>query len=93
MGDYNCFCCRCCFCLNLIKLFCMLITVNETVSEIVKEVNMLSADEQEQLLVKIRLANYLKKRKRPIAAYNSRKIKPPTMEQIDKWKHESRNTK
>ena len=71
----------------------MLISANETVSAIVKEVNKLDPLEQEQLLVKVKLANYLKKRKRPIATYNSRKLKPPTMEQIDKWKHESRKVK
>ena len=71
----------------------MLIEANETVNKIVKEINRLSPLEQEELLVKIRLANYLKKRKRPIATYNSRKLKPPTMEQIDKWKHESRKVK
>ena len=71
----------------------MLIAANETVSAIVKEVNRLSSLEQEQLLVKIRLANYLKTKKRPLASYNSRKLNPPTMEQIDKWKHASRKLK
>lgn len=57
---------------------------------IVEEVQKLTPLEQEQILVKIRLANYLKANKKPIAKYDSKKLKPPTMEQIDKWKHDSR---
>ena len=66
------------------------ISSNDIVASIAKEAEKLSPLEQEQLLIKIRLANYLKKRHRPAATYNSRKIKPPTLEQIDKWKHDSR---
>ena len=64
--------------------------LSNTVNSIVKEVQKLSLVEQEQILVKIRLANYLKANKKPIAKYDQKKLKPPTMEQIDKWKHESR---
>lgn len=61
-----------------------------TINSIIEEVKKLSPLEQDQILVKIRLANYLKANKKPIAKYDPKKIKPPTMEQIDKWKHESR---
>jgi hypothetical protein len=46
--------------------------------------------EQEQILVKIRLVNYLRGKKKPIAKYDLKKINPPTIEQIDNWKHDSR---
>jgi hypothetical protein len=45
---------------------------------------------EQQALLKKKIAKYLSKSKAPIADYNTKKIKPPTMEQIDKWKHESR---
>ncbi len=65
-------------------------TLNSTLNNIIKEVQKLSPLEQEQILVKIRLTNYLKANKKSIANYDSKRTKPPTMEQIDKWKHESR---
>jgi len=71
----------------------MIIELGETVNEIVQELSLLDPIEQQQLLVKIRLTNFLKKNKAPLASYNKRKLKPPTMEQIDQWKHESRKAK
>jgi hypothetical protein len=65
----------------------------DIIAEIAKEAQKLSPLEQEQFLIKVRLANYLKKRRRPVAAYNSRKLKAPSLGQIDKWKHDSRNGK
>lgn len=62
-------------------------------NNIVSEVKKLSEEERIQLLKRIRLANYLKSKPKPIAKYNSARIKPPTMAQIDKWKHEARKTK
>ncbi len=64
--------------------------LSNTVSSIVKEIQKLSLLEQQQILVKIKLANYLKANKKPIAKYDAKKVKLPTMEQIDKWKHDSR---
>ena len=65
-------------------------TFSNTVNSIVKEVQKLTPLEQEQILVKIRLVNYLRGKKKPIAKYDLKKITPPTIEQIDNWKHDSR---
>jgi hypothetical protein len=32
----------------------------------------------------------VKEKRKPIANYNSKKIKAPALEEIDAWKHESR---
>jgi len=64
--------------------------LNSTVNKIVKEVKKFTPLEQEEILVKAKLTNYLNAHKKPIANYDSKKLKPPTMAQIDKWKHDSR---
>ncbi len=66
---------------------------NELINDIAEEVQKLPISEQRELLTKIRLSNYLKRNSRPIADYDKLKIKPPTLKQIDKWKHESRTHK
>ncbi len=65
-------------------------TLSNTINCIIKEVQKLTPLEQEQILKQIRLASYLKANKKPIAKYDIKKIPPPTMEQMDKWKHDSR---
>jgi len=62
----------------------------DTINSIIDEIKKLSPLEQEQILIKIRLDKYLKTNKKPIAKYDPKKIKPATMEEIDRWKHESR---
>ncbi|MDQ6763444.1 MAG: hypothetical protein M3015_12560 [Bacteroidota bacterium] len=66
---------------------------NLIIDNIVEEVQKLSPGEQQQLLIKIRLSNYLKKKRKPIANFDKKKIKPPTLKQIDNWKHSSRISK
>lgn len=67
-----------------------LVATNQVLDDIVEEVRKLDDLEQQQLLVKVRLQNYLKQKHEPIAKYDKTKVKPPTMAQIDKWKHDSR---
>ena len=62
---------------------------NDIVNDIVTEVKILNKEEQEQLLVKLRARRLL--RKKPAnAAIATKNLKPPSLQQIDKWKHESR---
>ena len=62
---------------------------NDIVNDIVTEVKILNKEEQEQLLVKLRARRML--RKKPVnAAISSKDLKSPSLQQIDKWKHESR---
>ena len=70
----------------------MPVKVNEMIKEIVKEVTMLKSLEQQVLLTRLRLKRFLKKRISPIAK-TPKGMKIPTMEQIDKWEHESRKVK
>ena len=71
----------------------ILLTTNNLLNDVFNEVEKLDEFEQQQILVRARLKNYLKSNPKPIANYDSSKIKPPTMAQIDKWKHDSRQTK
>jgi hypothetical protein len=66
---------------------------NSLLNEIVEEISKLDEFEQEQILTNARIRNYLKTNNKPTALYDKNKIKPPTMAQIDKWKHDSRLSK
>ena len=66
------------------------LTSKRVIKNIVAEAEKLDILDQQKLLVQIRLINYLKASKKPIAKYNKTKIKPATMTQIDQWKHDSR---
>lgn len=66
----------------------MLIAGSGTLSQIVEEVEKMTETEKQMLLIKLR-ARKMRKRYTPVAAYDKR-IKPPSMKQIDKIKHESR---
>ena len=62
---------------------------NDVINDIVTEVKILNKEEQEQLLVKLRARRLL--RKKPInLSTSSKNVKFPSLQQIDKWKHESR---
>ncbi len=63
------------------------------ISSIVEEVQKLSTLEQQELLIKMRLSKYLKDNKEPVADFDKKKLKMPTLKQIDNWKHESRACK
>jgi len=66
------------------------LTKKEAIDEIVKEAKKLDKLELQILLTKLRVKKMQKDGVKPAANYDSKKIKPPTMKQIDKWKHESR---
>ena len=62
---------------------------NDIVNDIVTEVQILNKEEQEQLLVKQRFRRLL--RKKPVnSGISSKDLRSPSLQQIDKWKHESR---
>jgi hypothetical protein len=63
---------------------------DSVINNIVEEVQKLTPVEQQALLARIRLSNYLKRNNIPVANYNINQQKPPDLKEIDKWKHESR---
>jgi hypothetical protein len=42
------------------------------------------------LLVKLRVKKLVSEKRKPVANYDSKKVKAPTMGEIDAWKHEVR---
>lgn len=62
---------------------------NDIVNSIVTELKSLNKSEQEELLVKLRAKRLLRK-KRVRFSEPEKNIKPASLQQIDKWKHESR---
>jgi len=67
-----------------------ILTKQETINEIVKEAKKLDKLELQILLTRLRVKKMVREKRKPVANYDSKKIKAPTMEQIDAWKHESR---
>jgi hypothetical protein len=67
-----------------------LLTKQETIDEIVKVARKLDKMELQILLTQLRVKKLVTKNRRPVANYDSKKIKTPTMEDIDAWKHEAR---
>ena len=66
------------------------LTKQETIDEIVKVAKKLDKLELQILLTQLRIKKMASEKRKPVAGYNSKKIKPPTMEEIDVWKHEAR---
>jgi hypothetical protein len=64
-------------------------TKQETIEQIVREAKKLDKLELQILLAKLRVKKMQKDGVRP-AARPRRGLKPPPMEEIDLWKHESR---
>ena len=67
-----------------------ILTKKETLDEIVKEAKKLDKMDLQILLTRLRVKKLLSEKRKPVANYNSKKIKAPTMEEIDTWKHEAR---
>jgi hypothetical protein len=67
-----------------------ILTRQETIDEIVREAKKLDKMELQILLMRLRVKKLVREKRRPVANYNSKKVKAPTMEEIDRWKHESR---
>ncbi len=65
------------------------LTKKETINEIVREAQNLNKLELQILLVKLRVKKMQKDGVKP-AANPAKRVKQPTMEKIDQWKHESR---
>jgi hypothetical protein len=72
------------------KNLSMILTKQEAIDEIVKEAKKLDKIELQILLTRLRVKKMLKGKVKPIANYDSKKIKSPTMAEIDAWKHEAR---
>jgi len=68
------------------------LTKQQTIEEIVKHAKKLDKLELQILLTRIRIKKMLKDGIKP-AANPPKGTKMPTMEQINKWKHEARNYK
>ena len=66
------------------------LTRQETIDEIVKVAKKLDKMELQILLTKLRVKKMVTEKRKPVANYDSNKIKAPTMQEIDAWKHESR---
>lgn len=66
------------------------LTKQETIEAIVKEAKKLDKLELQILLTQLRVKKMQKEGIKPAAGYDSSKIKLPTIQQIDKWKHASR---
>lgn len=67
----------------------MLLSANNTVSEIAKEAAKLNPLEQQLLLTKLRVKR-LKKKGTDKITNTPKGLRNPTLKQIDKWKHESK---
>jgi hypothetical protein len=67
-----------------------ILSKKETLDEIVKEAKKLDKMELQILLTRLRVKKLVSEKRKPVANYDSKKIKAPSMEQIDAWKHEAR---
>jgi hypothetical protein len=67
-----------------------ILTKKETIDEIVKEARKLDKMDLQILLSKLRVKKLVSEKRKPVANNDSKKIKAPTMEEIDAWKHEAR---
>lgn len=67
-------------------------TKKGAIDEIVREAKKLDKLDLQALLTKLRVKKLVKAGIKPIAGYDKRKIKSPTLTQIDRWKHQSRKT-
>jgi len=65
-------------------------TKQETIDEIVKVAKKLDKMDLQILLMRLRVKKMVKEKRKPIANYDSRKIKAPAMEEINVWTHEAR---
>lgn len=67
-----------------------ILTKQKAIDEIVREAKKLDKMELQILLTRLRVKKMLKEKIKPVATYDSSRVKAPTMAQIDRWKHESR---
>jgi hypothetical protein len=67
-----------------------ILTKKETIEEIVKEARKLDKMDLQILLTRLRVKKLLAGKRKPVANYDSKKVKAPSMKEIDAWKHEAR---
>ena len=67
-----------------------ILTKQETIDEIVKTAKKLDKLELQILLTRLRVKKLVKEKRKPVANYDTKKIKAPTMEEINAWTHEAR---
>lgn len=67
------------------------LTKKEAIEEIVKVAKKLDKIDLQILLSKLRVKKLRREDLSNIVGYDPKKIKAPTMEEIDTWKHEARN--
>ena len=65
-------------------------TKQETIDQIVKEARKLDKLELQILLSRLRIRKLAKEKRKPVAHYDPKKIKAPTMDEINTWTHEAR---
>jgi hypothetical protein len=65
---------------------------NDVLNEILNELETFDREDQERLLVKLRAQRMLKQ-KPLMFAKPAKGLKKPSLQQIDKWKHDSRKIK
>jgi len=65
-------------------------TKQQTIDQIVKEAKKLDKLELQILLSRLRIKKMAKEKRKPVANYDPKKIKAPTMEEINAWTHEAR---
>ena len=68
----------------------LIIDLNKTTEELLRQVDKLEPLEKESVLAYVRALNLKRKKRKPIAS-PKKNVKPLTMEQIDKIKHIVRN--
>jgi hypothetical protein len=65
-------------------------TKQQTIDQIVKEARKLDKLELQILLSRLRIKKLSKEKRKPVANYDHKKIKAPTMDEINAWTHEAR---
>jgi hypothetical protein len=66
------------------------LTKQETIDEIIKVARKLDKMELQILLTQLRVKKIVAEKRKPVANYDSKRLKAPSMEEIDAWKHEAR---
>lgn len=66
------------------------LTKKAIIDEIIKEARKFDKMDLQILLAKLKVKKLVSEKRKPVANYNGKKVKLPTMEEIDAWKHESR---
>lgn len=66
------------------------LTKEQTIDEILKVARKLDKMDLQILLMRLRVKKMVKEKRRPVANYDRKKIKAPTMEEINAWTHEAR---